>query len=38
MNPRPSNTPSADRGRKATVAAAGFIAREIREIPETRSP
>lgn len=37
MNPRPSNTPSEDHSRGATVRAAGFLAREIREIPETRS-
>jgi hypothetical protein len=36
MSPRPSNTPSEDRGRNPTVAPAGFIAREIRGTLETR--
>ncbi len=33
MNPRPSNTPSEDHSRSATVTAVGIIARETREIP-----
>jgi hypothetical protein len=37
MNPRPSNTPSEDHSRAATVTSAGFIAREFREVPEMRS-
>jgi hypothetical protein len=37
MNPRSSNAPSEDHSRRATVIPAGFIAREIREIPEMRS-
>jgi hypothetical protein len=36
MNPRSSNTPSEDDSRSATVVSAGFLAREIREIPEMR--
>lgn len=34
MNPRPSNAPSEDHSRSATVIRAGIIAREHREIPE----
>ena len=37
MNPRCSNVPSEDHRRRATVTPAGFIAREIREVPEMRS-
>ncbi len=37
MNPRPSNAPSEDHSRSATVTLAGLIAREIREAPEMRS-
>jgi hypothetical protein len=37
MNPRPSDAPSEDHGRSATVTAAGSIARETREVPEKRS-
>ena len=36
MNPRSSNAPSEDDSRSATVIPAGFLAREIREIPEMR--
>lgn len=37
MNPRPSNAPSEDHSRRATMISAGFLAREFREIPETRA-
>ena len=37
MNPRSSSAPTEDHSRRATATPAGFIAREIGEIPEARA-